>query len=112
MQQQRVTWLARAADGLLAAYPLLSLRLNAFGFLATRELSATDQRGVSGNYGVLDQQLVRLCACMCVCVCVCVCVRVRVCFALAPGPTLCIGMCRRCAGCRATQPRSAVILRA
>ena len=32
-------------------------RLGAFGFLAHPALDATDPRGVSGNYGVLDQQL-------------------------------------------------------
>lgn len=32
-------------------------RLNAFGFLALKELSQNDPRGVSGNYGILDQIL-------------------------------------------------------
>jgi len=32
-------------------------RLGAFGFLAHPSLSATDPRGTSGNYGLLDQQL-------------------------------------------------------
>ena len=35
----------------------LNYRLNAFGFLAHAALSAADPRGVSGNYGLLDQQL-------------------------------------------------------
>ena len=34
----------------------VSYRLNAFGFLATQELS-TEQGGASGNYGILDQIL-------------------------------------------------------
>jgi para-nitrobenzyl esterase len=32
-------------------------RLGAFGFLSLPALDATDPRGVSGNYGLLDQQL-------------------------------------------------------
>jgi para-nitrobenzyl esterase len=35
----------------------INYRLNAFGFLALPELGARDPRGVSGNYGILDQQL-------------------------------------------------------
>eukprot|EP01079_Euglenida_sp_SAG-EU17-18_P001762 gene1762-2910_t len=35
----------------------MNYRLNALGFMALPALSATDPRGVSGNYGVLDQQL-------------------------------------------------------
>lgn len=35
----------------------LNYRLNAFGFLALRELSLNDVRGVSGNYGFIDQIL-------------------------------------------------------
>ena len=34
----------------------LNYRLAAFGFLAHPALSAADPRGVSGNYGILDQQ--------------------------------------------------------
>ena len=35
----------------------VSYRLNIFGFLATKELRSADERGVSGNYGFLDQQM-------------------------------------------------------
>jgi len=35
----------------------MNYRLNIFGFLALRELSERDPRGVSGNYGIMDQQL-------------------------------------------------------
>lgn len=35
----------------------MNYRLNAFGFLVTKELSAVDPRGVSGNVGIIDQQL-------------------------------------------------------
>jgi para-nitrobenzyl esterase len=34
-----------------------SYRTNAFGFMALPELAQEDPRGVSGNYGILDQQL-------------------------------------------------------
>eukprot|EP00040_Diaphanoeca_grandis_P042859 m.266211 g.266211 ORF g.266211 m.266211 type:complete len:571 (-) comp65927_c0_seq1:66-1778(-) len=34
----------------------ISYRLGSFGYLALKELSATDPRGVSGNYGVMDVQ--------------------------------------------------------
>lgn len=34
----------------------LNYRLNSFGYFALKELSATDPRGVSGNYGILDCQ--------------------------------------------------------
>jgi acetyl esterase/lipase len=34
----------------------VSVQVNIFGFLATRELSAADPRGVSGNYGFQDAQ--------------------------------------------------------
>jgi carboxylesterase type B len=33
----------------------VAYRLNVFGYLSTRELAATDSRGTSGNYGLLDQ---------------------------------------------------------
>lgn len=39
-----------------AVLVVIQFRLNAFGMLATRELSKNDVRGVSGNYGTLDQQ--------------------------------------------------------
>eukprot|EP01124_Arcella_intermedia_P028298 TRINITY_DN5721_c0_g1_i2.p1 TRINITY_DN5721_c0_g1~~TRINITY_DN5721_c0_g1_i2.p1 ORF type:complete len:474 (-),score=78.91 TRINITY_DN5721_c0_g1_i2:256-1677(-) len=35
----------------------INYRLNAFGFLALRELNWGDPRRVSGNYGIMDQQL-------------------------------------------------------
>merc|ERR1712232_922564 len=35
----------------------MNYRLNIFGYLALPELSAVDPRGVSGNYGITDQQL-------------------------------------------------------
>ncbi len=35
----------------------LNYRLNSFGFLAHEALGSVDPRGVSGNYGILDQQL-------------------------------------------------------
>ena len=44
-----------AAGGPVVAISL-AYRVNIFGFLATRELSSGDPRGVSGNYGILDQQ--------------------------------------------------------
>ena len=34
----------------------MSYRLNVLGFLALDELDSEDPRGVSGNYGILDQQ--------------------------------------------------------
>ena len=34
----------------------VSVQVNIFGFLATRELSDADPRGVSGNYGFQDAQ--------------------------------------------------------
>ncbi len=34
----------------------VSVQVNIFGFLATRELSAADPRRVSGNYGFQDAQ--------------------------------------------------------
>eukprot|EP01116_Phalansterium_solitarium_P025245 TRINITY_DN9551_c0_g2_i1.p1 TRINITY_DN9551_c0_g2~~TRINITY_DN9551_c0_g2_i1.p1 ORF type:complete len:579 (+),score=120.00 TRINITY_DN9551_c0_g2_i1:87-1739(+) len=45
-----------AADGPVVVVTI-NYRLNAFGYLALRELSQHDPRGVSGNYGVLDAQL-------------------------------------------------------
>jgi carboxylesterase type B len=35
----------------------VNYRLGIFGYLALKELSAADPRGVSGNYGITDQQL-------------------------------------------------------
>ena len=35
----------------------MNYRLQIFGFLALNELSLKDPRGVSGNYGIADQQL-------------------------------------------------------
>ena len=35
----------------------INYRLTAFGFLAHPALGAADPRGVSGNYGIMDQQL-------------------------------------------------------
>ena len=35
-------------------------RLGAFGFMTLPSFDETDPRGVSGNYGLLDQQLVRV----------------------------------------------------
>mmetsp|Transcript_118420 Transcript_118420/g.307673 ORF Transcript_118420/g.307673 Transcript_118420/m.307673 type:complete len:394 (+) Transcript_118420:541-1722(+) len=35
----------------------MNYRLNVFGYLALRELAEVDPRGVSGNYGITDQQL-------------------------------------------------------
>ena len=35
----------------------MNYRLGIFGFLALKELSAVDTRGVSGNYGITDQIL-------------------------------------------------------
>jgi para-nitrobenzyl esterase len=49
-----------AGAGLAAAGPVvvvsINYRLGALGFLAHAALSAEDPRGVSGNYGLLDQQ--------------------------------------------------------
>jgi carboxylesterase type B len=45
-----------AANG-TAIVVAVSYRQNAFGYLALRELSGDDPRGVSGNYGVLDIQM-------------------------------------------------------
>ncbi len=45
---------AAAGDIVLVSF---SYRVNAFGFLALPQLSATDPRGTSGNYGILDHQL-------------------------------------------------------
>ncbi|CAE7778404.1 Ces2e, partial [Symbiodinium sp. KB8] len=39
-----------------AAYLSVNYRVNLFGFLATRELSATSGSGCSGNFGFADQQ--------------------------------------------------------
>lgn len=46
---------AHAGDGAGVIVVTMNYRLNIFGFLATAELSAT-QGGVSGNYGIQDQQ--------------------------------------------------------
>lgn len=35
----------------------MNYRLGVFGWLALSDLAASDPRGVSGNYGLLDQQL-------------------------------------------------------
>lgn len=34
----------------------INYRLGVFGWMALPELSAADPRGVSGNYGLMDQQ--------------------------------------------------------
>ena len=44
---------ALARDGLVVV--TLNYRLGVLGFLATPELSAESEHGVSGNYGLLDQ---------------------------------------------------------
>jgi len=41
-------------DALTAVVVVANYRLGAFGFLALKELSATDPRGVSGNYAITD----------------------------------------------------------
>eukprot|EP00931_Biecheleriopsis_adriatica_P039434 TRINITY_DN22551_c0_g1_i1.p1 TRINITY_DN22551_c0_g1~~TRINITY_DN22551_c0_g1_i1.p1 ORF type:complete len:571 (+),score=79.44 TRINITY_DN22551_c0_g1_i1:70-1782(+) len=46
--------IVRKKDHVLVA---MNYRLNIFGYLALPELSAVDPRGVSGNYGITDQQL-------------------------------------------------------
>eukprot|EP00929_Paragymnodinium_shiwhaense_P050685 TRINITY_DN25528_c0_g1_i4.p1 TRINITY_DN25528_c0_g1~~TRINITY_DN25528_c0_g1_i4.p1 ORF type:complete len:433 (+),score=70.75 TRINITY_DN25528_c0_g1_i4:1010-2308(+) len=46
--------MARHGDVVLVA---MNYRLNVFGYLALEELSAVDPRGISGNYGLTDQQL-------------------------------------------------------
>ena len=45
-----------AASGKMVVVAI-NYRLTAFGFLATSALGSADPRGVSGNYGILDQQL-------------------------------------------------------
>merc|ERR1712176_160845 len=46
--------IVRRTDHVLVA---MNYRLNIFGYLSLPELSAVDPRGVSGNYGITDQQL-------------------------------------------------------
>eukprot|EP01116_Phalansterium_solitarium_P020122 TRINITY_DN5841_c0_g1_i2.p1 TRINITY_DN5841_c0_g1~~TRINITY_DN5841_c0_g1_i2.p1 ORF type:complete len:562 (-),score=97.94 TRINITY_DN5841_c0_g1_i2:163-1809(-) len=48
-------WRIAAENGIVSVS--LNYRLNVFGFLALSELSSNDPRGVSGNYGFLDQML-------------------------------------------------------
>lgn len=45
---------SRSQDHILV---IMNYRLGTLGFLALKELSEVDPRGVSGNYGILDQQL-------------------------------------------------------
>ncbi len=40
-----------------AVLVVFNFRLAALGFLALSELSATDPRGTSGNYAIMDAQL-------------------------------------------------------
>ena len=46
----RWVWLCRQSVVLVS----VNYRMNAFGFMAHPELSAESERGVSGNYGILD----------------------------------------------------------